>query len=41
MSVEPMATVTLSVDHRIINGRQGAEFLAAVKQTVEAVGREP
>ena len=34
-SSQPMAAVTLSVDHRLINGRQGAEFLAALKQFVE------
>jgi pyruvate/2-oxoglutarate dehydrogenase complex dihydrolipoamide acyltransferase (E2) component len=27
--------VTLSVDHRLINGRQVAEFLAAIKEFVE------
>lgn len=31
----PMAGVTLSVDHRTINGRQAAEFLAALKETLE------
>jgi pyruvate dehydrogenase E2 component (dihydrolipoamide acetyltransferase) len=32
---EPFAAITLSVDHRLINGRQGAEFLASLKQFVE------
>ena len=27
--------ITLSVDHRLINGRQGGEFLGAIKQFVE------
>ena len=31
----PMAAVTLSVDHCVINGRQAAEFLAALKDFVE------
>jgi len=32
---EPMATVTLSVDHRFINGREAAMFLTAVKEFME------
>jgi len=35
VKVLPMATVTLSVDHRLINGREGAEFLTALKKRVE------
>jgi len=35
VTVAPMATVTLSVNHRLINGREGAEFLAALKQEME------
>jgi pyruvate dehydrogenase E2 component (dihydrolipoamide acetyltransferase) len=31
----PVAFVTLAVDHRLINGRQGAEFLAALKKFME------
>ena len=31
----PLASVTLSVNHRLINGREGAEFLAAVKEEME------
>jgi pyruvate dehydrogenase E2 component (dihydrolipoamide acetyltransferase) len=31
----PVACVTLAVDHRLINGRQGAEFLAALKEFME------
>jgi len=34
---DPQASVTLAVDHRLINGRQAAEFLAALKKTVEAL----
>ena len=32
---EPVACVTLSVDHRVINGRQAGEFLAALKEFME------
>ena len=35
LKVAPMATATLSVDHRLINGREGAEFLTALKKKVE------
>lgn len=35
VAVAPMAVVTLSVDHRLINGREAAEFLAAVKKELE------
>jgi len=35
VAIVPMATVTLSVDHRLINGREGAEFLAALKAEME------
>ena len=31
----PAASVTLSVDHRLINGREAAEFLAALKEFIE------
>ena len=34
---EPQAGVVLAVDHRLINGRQAAEFLAALKKAVEAL----
>lgn len=32
--VRPVATITLSVDHRIINGAEAAEFLQHVKDTL-------
>jgi pyruvate dehydrogenase E2 component (dihydrolipoamide acetyltransferase) len=35
VEVRPMARVTLSADHRLINGRTAAEFLAKVKEAVE------
>lgn len=35
VAVVSMATVTLSVNHRLINGREGAEFLAALKEKME------
>jgi len=35
VEVVPMAAVTLSVNHRMINGREGAEFLAALKEKME------
>ncbi len=31
------AILTLSVDHRLINGREGAEFLVALKDCIEDV----
>jgi len=37
VEIVPMAMVTLSVNHRLINGREGAEFLAALKANVESV----
>ena len=33
--VRPLATVALSVDHRMINGAEAAEFLKSVKDTLE------
>ncbi len=35
IEVATMMSLTLSVDHRVIDGALGAEFLAAVKQNVE------
>ena len=35
IAIVPMVTVTLSVDHRLINGREAAEFLVAVKRNLE------
>ena len=32
----PVANVTLSVDHRLINGRNAAEFLTRVKDVMES-----
>jgi len=37
IAVVSMATVTLSVDHRLINGREGAEFLEALKKKMETL----
>jgi pyruvate dehydrogenase E2 component (dihydrolipoamide acetyltransferase) len=34
--VRPMLAATLGVDHRLINGRIAAEFLAQIKQTIES-----
>jgi pyruvate dehydrogenase E2 component (dihydrolipoamide acetyltransferase) len=33
--IRPMSTLTLSVDHRVLDGMQGAEFLMRVKQHLE------
>lgn len=33
----PICTVTLSVDHRVINGRPAGEFLAVLKETMETL----
>jgi pyruvate dehydrogenase E2 component (dihydrolipoamide acetyltransferase) len=33
--IKPMAWLTLSADHRILDGKQGAEFLSEVKRLVE------
>ncbi|NQT21544.1 MAG: 2-oxo acid dehydrogenase subunit E2 [Planctomycetes bacterium] len=38
MHVRPMTTMTLSGDHRIVNGAEGAEYIAAVKDILENVG---
>jgi len=38
--VRPMMTMTLSADHRIVNGAEAAEWLASVKRRLEAVGTE-
>ena len=34
---EPIAWVVVSIDHRLVNGRRGAEFLAKLKQFMEAL----
>ena len=34
--VRPVVRMTLSVDHRLVNGRLAAEFLTALKQFVES-----
>jgi pyruvate dehydrogenase E2 component (dihydrolipoamide acetyltransferase) len=33
--VRPMLTMTLTVDHRAVDGAEGADFLRTVKQFVE------
>ncbi len=33
--IRPMAWTTLSADHRIVDGKQGAEFLAEIKEIIE------
>lgn len=33
--IRPMSTLTLSVDHRVLDGMQGAEFLTHIKQLSE------
>ncbi len=35
ISVRPMATVRLAADHRIVNGRQCAEYLSVLKEALE------
>lgn len=35
LSVEPVAKVMLSVDHRFINGRVAGEFIAEFKKNIE------
>ncbi|MFH1475879.1 MAG: dihydrolipoamide acetyltransferase family protein [Verrucomicrobiota bacterium] len=35
VQIAPMATITLSVDHRLINGREAGQFLAQLKERVE------
>ncbi len=35
--LRPLAAMTLSVNHRLINGREAAEFLTRVKQCIETV----
>ena len=36
VEVRPLVKVTLGVDHRMINGRMAAEFLAKVKEVLES-----
>ena len=40
VEVRPLATLKLAVDHRLINGRTAAEFMARVKEIVEAASFE-
>lgn len=35
VSIQPMCTLTLSVDHRVLDGAQGAKFLERVKSCLE------
>jgi pyruvate/2-oxoglutarate dehydrogenase complex dihydrolipoamide acyltransferase (E2) component len=30
-----MMSITLSIDHRVVNGAQGGEFLARLKELIE------
>ena len=36
VEVRPMVTVTVAADHRLINGRVAAEYLAKVKEVIES-----
>ena len=36
LEVRPICTVTLTIDHRLINGRYAAEFMTALKKTIES-----
>ena len=36
--VRPMMTLTLSCDHRVIDGARGAQFLSTVADLIEAPG---
>jgi pyruvate dehydrogenase E2 component (dihydrolipoamide acetyltransferase) len=33
--VRPMMTLTLSCDHRVVDGARGAQFLAALAEMIE------
>ena len=33
---QQMMTLNLSIDHRVVNGAQGGEFLARLKELIEA-----
>jgi pyruvate dehydrogenase E2 component (dihydrolipoamide acetyltransferase) len=35
LAIATMMTVTLSVDHRVVDGAVGAEYLAAFKKLIE------
>jgi pyruvate/2-oxoglutarate dehydrogenase complex dihydrolipoamide acyltransferase (E2) component len=37
IGVEPRCTLTLSVDHRVSNGRYAGEFLAAIVEELESL----
>ncbi len=37
LKTHPVTTVTLSVDHRLINGREAAEFIKKLKETMETL----
>lgn len=34
-AVQPMLTLTLSCDHRVVDGARGAQFLSAVADLIE------
>jgi len=38
--VRPMTTMTLCCDHRVVNGAEGAEYLAALKTLLESAGMQ-
>jgi pyruvate dehydrogenase E2 component (dihydrolipoamide acetyltransferase) len=37
--IRPMMTMTLCCDHRVVNGAEGAQYIAAVKERLENVDR--
>ena len=39
--LRPMMNITLSIDHRCLDGQQGAGFLTLVKQGLEQLGPVP
>lgn len=39
IKVIPAAMITLSVDHRLINGREGAQFISQLKKSIETITR--
>jgi pyruvate/2-oxoglutarate dehydrogenase complex dihydrolipoamide acyltransferase (E2) component len=36
IEIRPIATVTLTADHRLINGRIAAEYVTKLKEIIEA-----
>jgi len=36
-SVQQRMSLTLSVDHRVVNGKYAAQFLAAIVQEIESL----